>query len=181
MQHNDQWKISSPTNRIFTSSSRSNSDNTTTNVSGETSTYVNATSFAQLPMRSPSPFIKMERYKPKSPLIDAHRQQKFCPKSEVNNFHTSLPIETVMDEYAANEKSMTPLASPKVNFKENISTEENNDYVPWNWWSGYAFFLTCCIPSCILSVFGKKSGLIQQAWREKVILTYITFFFLLMY
>lgn len=130
---NDQWKIS---NRIS-----------------------NHNSTQQLSLgRSQSPFSRLDRYKPKSPIIKRDSPQS--PEEE--RFYTPNPI-TIQDE-------ILPSTQQQQKCKINPEATIIQDYIPWTWWSGYAFFLTCCIPNWALSTLGgKKTKLIQQAWREKVI------------
>jgi hypothetical protein len=141
----DGWKISSPANRVFTNDMPH-----------------------AIPMRTQSPFTRLERYKPRTPMIDTTRQRQFSPRPRSHIIEKdSPPIENIMDDLEFAVSARKALSSPKIQDSQKATTR--SDDVPWTWWSGYAFFLTCCIPNCVLSVLGgKKTKLIQQAWREKV-------------
>ncbi|KAG1086762.1 hypothetical protein G6F42_020863 [Rhizopus arrhizus] len=125
---NDQWKIS-------------NRANTTQQLSLS---------------RAQSPFSRIDRYKPKSPIIKESSAQNSPTHDNNELFYT--PDSTQQHE-------IKPATTQQKPSRAAIS---NQDYIPWTWWSGYAFFLTCCIPNWALSTLGgKKTKLIQQAWREK--------------
>jgi len=127
---NDQWKIS-------------NRANTTQQLSLS---------------RAQSPFSRIDRYKPKSPIIKESSTQNSPTHDNNELFYT--PDSTQQHE-------IKPATTQQKPSRAAIS---NQDYIPWTWWSGYAFFLTCCIPNWALSTLGgKKTKLIQQAWREKVL------------
>ncbi|CAO0796117.1 unnamed protein product [Mucor circinelloides] len=128
---NDQWKIS-------------NRANTTQQLSLS---------------RAQSPFSRIDRYKPKSPIIKESSAQNSPTHDNNELFYT--PDSTQQHE-------IKPATTQQKPSRAAIS---NQDYIPWTWWSGYAFFLTCCIPNWALSTLGgKKTKLIQQAWREKIAL-----------
>ncbi|KAL9538522.1 hypothetical protein MBANPS3_010869 [Mucor bainieri] len=147
---NDQWKISHRAHHATTTATMS------------------------MAGRSQSPFSRIDRYRPKSPIIRRDSPQPaivFSPDHHRNNdneeeeqFYT--PDSTQQPDEASNKPAMVPPHTKKV------APEAAIHHTPaWTWWSGYAFFLTCCIPNCALSALGgKKTKLIQQAWREKIAL-----------
>lgn len=120
---NDQWKIVV-----------SNKSSSVTNI------YHDSPSFIQLQEPALSSYIQhhaLSNDKPQSPLS---RLDRFKPKSPMID---------------GSKESQTIIHATKYNR---------------SWWSGFAFIFTCCIPNCILSTCcRKKTRLVQQAWREKVI------------
>lgn len=138
---NDQWKISQRANHTTTQPSLSLG-------------------------RSQSPFSRIDRYRPKSPIIkrDASPQQDGSHGNDDEQFYTPDSILQQQDEIKpVIVQQQTKVVAPEA------ATANQQDHIPWTWWSGYAFFLTCCIPNWALSALGgKKTKLIQQAWREKV-------------
>jgi hypothetical protein len=177
---NDKWKIASSNNRFKKVASPSNkrshynydysSPISTSSYNQSQQEYALSPNSSSALGRSQSHFSKLERYKSKSPIINAERERYLSPRPDII---AAPPIEDAVDETIDvnaknNEKNLTieeELA------QKNSKPMPKKDFVPWTWWSGFAFFLTCCIPNWILSTCGrKKTKLVQQAWREKVIL-----------
>ncbi|GAN03143.1 glycosyltransferase family 2 protein [Mucor ambiguus] len=108
--------------------------------------------------RSQSPFSRIDRYKPKSPIIKQDSPQHSHDHNEEEQFYT--PDSTRQDAIVQQQTKVAP----------DVAIISQS-HIPWTWWSGYAFFLTCCIPNWALSALGgKRTKLIQQAWREKIAL-----------
>lgn len=115
--------------------------------------------------RSQSPFSRIDRYKPKSPIIKQHSPQHHDNDGEQFYTPDSTHHEDIKPAIVQQHTKVVPEAAA-------IISQE--DHIPWTWWSGYAFLLTCCVPNWALSALGgKKTKLIQQAWREKVELSLI--------
>lgn len=149
--NNDHWKISSAfgnRDRSISPSKRninhSTSSATTSSFHETYHTQPDALNNGFI-NRPQSPFSRLDRYKPKSPIITVKA--------------SSEPIIP----------STTTKMIDIVSVEKPVGTKDTIDYVPWTWWSGSAFMLTCFIPNWILSNCGnKKTSLVQQAWREKV-------------
>lgn len=183
MNDNNQWKIASSSN------SRNNSYvNHGIREQNHTPLYSLGPQHASLSPslgRSQSPLSKIERYKPKTPMIDkSHQIRKAPPRLEEKEqleeikerSKMPLPIEPITDDVAIVTEKPAVVSTSKrkatinpVLTNTNLQKHTLNDHGPWTWWSTYAFVLTCCIPNWLLSAVGKKkTKLIQQAWREKV-------------
>jgi hypothetical protein len=166
---NNQWKIASSSNR----------SNVYADHTSRESPYTLEPTHASLPPslgRSQSPFSKIERYRPKSAMIDPNNQarkaQRWLGEKEqleelIERDETFLPMKPTTDD-AIEKPAISTTIKPVL--KNTNQHTWQYDYVPWTWWSTYAFILTCCIPNWLLSTVGKKkTKLIQQAWREKVL------------
>lgn len=124
-----------------------------------------------LSRRPQSPFSRLDRYKPKSPIINAERVSALTPKPSAI---TKSPVteedlieETIDNTAIVGEEKGTTIEE-KLARKQSRPLPKK-DYVPWTWWSGFAFCLTYCIPNWALLMCGKKrTKVVQQAWREKV-------------
>lgn len=149
---NDQWKISSTLgNRDKTiSPSKINIGHSTSSPSRtfniETRQYIDNTSNNGFRNRPQSPFSRLDRHKPKSPIVNIERLESTTTRIIDNSNVEKVQTQT----------------------KQEVDIVKI-DYVSWNWWSISSFILTCFIPNWILSNCGKKkTSLVQQAWREKV-------------
>lgn len=171
--HKEQWKIANSSRRREVKPSNENSYHHTLPVSSSIGSPIQA---HLLPTgdplgRSQSPFSRLDRYKSKSPIIDRVRERQSTPYynnvEEEQPFYDELVNESIEVAPIEKQSGLTEQTS------KTIKATVVEDHIPWTWWSGTAFFITCCIPNWILSTCGKKkSKLVQQAWREKVFLIY---------
>lgn len=165
----EQWKIANSSRRRETKPFNNNPYHHTLPVSltdsGPIQTHLLSTGD---PLgRSQSPFSRLDRYKAKSPIIDKDRERSSTPQ------YTTIEEERMFDDEPLDESIEIAHNKNQPHSKKQsskaVKTTVVKDYLPWTWWSGTAFFVTCCIPNWVLSTCGKKkSKLVQQAWREKV-------------
>lgn len=178
----DQWKIASSSNRGTISSPQNKRQLHTSPSSSFSSNQLPNQALLSTGNslgRSQSPFSRLDRYKSKSPIINIQRERQLTPQQHDiideetlltdNNEHINEALKIV------NDNRKTPkLEEEKQQSSKKTVKHITKEYVPWTWWSGTAFFLTCFVPNWALSTCGrKKTKLVQQAWREKVFFTLV--------
>ncbi|KAL1919641.1 uncharacterized protein VTP21DRAFT_1572 [Calcarisporiella thermophila] len=83
-------------------------------------------------------------------------------------------MHSVFKRQPGNRSSIQGTQVMEDKVKTRVKSKSKWHCRPWTWFS---WVMTCCCPGFCLSSMGKGDPLMQQAWREKVSLCLIAFFF----